>query len=518
MTGQETGIDPGEKSRGESGEVLAPTEGSYLAAVDLGSNSFHMVVAREVQGQAVVLDRLRERVALAEGLQADGSLSKEVEARALECLGRFGQRIAEISPSRVRAVGTATLREMRSTRSFLERAGRALGHEIEVLAGREEARMIYLGVAHAQGDDEGTRLVIDIGGGSTECILGRRFEAAAVDSLSMGCIPWSARYFPRGALSRDAFEEAEIAARIEFETIEGAYREHGWRDCFGSSGTILAVDEMLTRAGWSEGGITERGLAKLEKAMIAAGKIEKLELEGLKPDRKPVLAGGLAILRAAFDALGIARMQASKGALREGLLYDLMGRIYHEDVRERAVRAFAARYRVDEEQAERVAKTALALFDGVSRSWGLDPGARQALNWSAALHEVGLTVSYAGYHRHGAYLIANSDLPGFSRDDQDRLAALVQLQRGKLDEAILAALPSPRARAALRLAVLLRLAVRLHRSRRVLVLPTPALAETRGVLRMQFPYGWLDAHPLTRADLALERAALSGIGLELEIV
>jgi exopolyphosphatase/guanosine-5'-triphosphate,3'-diphosphate pyrophosphatase len=399
---------------------------------------------------------VRERVALAEGLQADGSLSKEVEARALECLGRFGQRIAEIAPSRVRAVGTATLREMRSTRAFLEPAGRALGHEIEVLAGREEARLIYLGVAHAQGDDEGTRLVIDIGGGSTECILGRRFEATTLDSLSMGCIPWSARYFPRGALSRDAFEEAEIAARIEFETIEGAYREHGWRDCFGSSGTILAIDEMLTRAGWSEGGITERGLAKLEKAMIAAGKLEKLELEGLKPDRKSVLPGGLAILRAAFDALGIARMQASKGALREGLLYDLMGRIYHEDVRERTVRAFAARYRVDEEQAERVAKTALALFDGVARSWGLDPGARQALNWSAALHEVGLTVSYAGYHRHGAYLIANSDLPGFSRDDQDRLAALVQLQRGKLDEAILAALPSPRARAAMRLAVLLR--------------------------------------------------------------
>ncbi len=517
MASSTSGTEPQEESRAESGEAPAPTEGSYLAAVDLGSNSFHLVVAREVQGQAVVLDRLRERVALAEGLQENGSLSAEVEARALECLGRFGQRIAEIAPTRVRAVGTATLREMRSSRPFLEKAGRALGHEIEVLAGREEARLIYLGVAQAQGDDQGTRLVIDIGGGSTELILGERFEATTVDSLTMGCIPWSARYFPRGALTRDAFEEAEIAGRIEFETIEGAYRDHGWRECFGSSGTILAVDEMLTRAGWSESGITERGLAKLEKAMIAVGRVEKLELEGLKADRRPVLAGGLAILRAAFDALGIARMQASKGALREGLLYDLMGRIHHEDVRERTVRAFAARYRLDEEQSERVAKTALALFDGVARSWGLDAGARQALHWAAALHEVGLTVSYAGHHRHGAYLIANSDLQGFSRDDQDRLAALVHLQRGKLDEAILAQLPAPRGRAALRLAILLRLAVRMHRSRRVLVPPTPALEEARGVLRLRFPRDWLDTHPLTRADLALERTALAGIGLELEI-
>lgn len=505
-----------QKTTGSAAEV--GDEGSYLAAVDLGSNSFHMVVARELQGQPSVLDRLRERVVLAEGLQADGSLSKEVEARALDCLSRFGQRLADIAKRRVRAVGTATLRDMSHSRSFLERAGQALGHEIEVLAGREEARLIYLGVAHAQGDDEGTRLVMDIGGGSTECILGQRFEADAVDSLSMGCVVWSRRFFVDGALTRENFERAEIAARIEFETIEASYREHGWRECFGSSGTILAVDEVLQRQGWSEGGITVRGLAKLKKALIAAGRSEKIELEGLKAERRPVIAGGLSILRAGFEALKIERMQASKGALREGLLYDLLGRIHHEDVRERTVRAFAERYHVDAEQAERVAHTALALFDGIARSWGLDGSARQALQWAASLHELGLTVSYSGYHRHGAYLIANSDMPGFSRDDQDLLASLIQRQRGKLEESVLPTLSPERARAALRLAVLLRLAVRLHRSRRLLVPPTPTLEEIRGRLRLCFPSGWLSANPLTGADLELERVALSGVGFALEVL
>ncbi len=510
--------DPDEVRQPASVDSLPAGTGSDLAAVDLGSNSFHMVVAREMQGQILVLDRLRDRVALAAGLLPDGSLSKEVEARALECLERFGQRLAEIDPSRVRAVGTATLREMRHSRSFLERAGRALGHEIEVLAGREEARLIYLGVAHAQGDDEETRLVIDIGGGSTECILGRRFEPSIRDSLAMGCVSWSRRFFGSNALSREAFEEAEIAARIEFETIEGEYKEHGWRECLGSSGTILAVDEILTRQDWSEGGITARGLSKLKKSMISAGRADNLAFDGLKADRKDVLAGGLAILRAAFDALGIERMQASKGALREGVIYDLIGRIRHEDVRERTVRGFAARYHADAEQAERVASTALALFDGVADAWGLDAFARQALGWAAVVHEVGLTVSYGGHHRHGAYLIANSDLSGFSRDEQLLLAALVVLQRGKLDESLLSALSPPRARMALRLAVLLRVSVRLHRNRRVLVLPKPALEEVRGVLHLRFPPGWLEAHPLTLADLLLEKAALAGVGFALEIV
>jgi exopolyphosphatase/guanosine-5'-triphosphate,3'-diphosphate pyrophosphatase len=494
-------------------------EGAYLAAVDLGSNSFHMVVARETSGQPIMLDRLRERVALAEGLGEDGSLADNVADRSLACLERFGQRIADIPEDRVRAVATATLREMRHSRSFLARAEAALGHEIEVLPGREEARLIYLGVAQQRGADAGQRLVVDIGGASTECILGRRFEAFRTDSLSLGCVSWSRRFFPKGELSRKAFDQAELAARIEFETLETDYREEGWEECIGSSGTILAVAEILERQDWSEVGITPRGLARFRKACIAAEYEGKLSLDGLKDDRRPVIAGGLAILSAAFEALNIECMRTSKGALREGLLYDLLGRIHHEDVRERSVRAFAARYNVDEEQAQRVAHTALALADGVLLSWDLDEEARQNLVWAAALHEVGLVVSYSGYHRHGAYLIAHSDMAGFSRDDQRLLAALVSMQRGKLSSESLAAdLSPPRARLGLRLAVLLRLAVWLHRSRRDSIAPVPVLSEADGGLRLTFPEGWLDAHPLTRADFELQGTALAAAGFRLESV
>ena len=465
-----------------------------------------------------MVDRLRERVALAEGLQKDGGLAPEVAERALACLERFGQRIAEIPAHRVRAVATATLRKLRDPLAFLARAEEALGHEIEVLPGREEARLIYLGVAQQQGDDASKRLVIDIGGGSTECILGRRFEAVRLDSLSMGCVSWSRRFFPNGVITRKAFDQAEIAARVEFETVEGAYHAKQWEECIGSSGTILAVEEVLKRQGWSEGGVNRRGLTKLRKACMAAGNSSHLDLDGLKAERRPVIAGGLAILRAAFESLEIETMRTSKGALREGLLYDLIGRIHHEDVRERSVSSFAIRYGIDSDQAHRVARTAAALADRLIKPWKLDEEALRHLAWAAALHEVGLVVSYAGHHRHGAYLIAHSDLPGFSRDDQRVIAALVATQRGRLDpRAPFAELSPPRARLALRLAVLLRLAVCLHRSRRDTIAPVPVLTEADQVLHLAFPEGWLDAHPLTRADLELQRAALGSAGLKLEI-
>lgn len=489
---------------------------TQLVAVDLGSNSFKLVVAEEADGGLRHVDRLRERVALAEGLREDGKIAPDVADRALECLERFRQRLVGIPPNRIRAVGTATFRKIKK-RSFLRKAEAALGHEIEVLPGKEEARLVYLGVAHSLGDDVGKRLVVDIGGASTECILGERFESTRERSLSMGCVRWTMRFFGEGKVSRRRIEQAELAARIELEPIEREFRQHGWDSCIGSSGTILAVAEILARQGWGDGSVTPRGLSKLTRAVTAAGRIDALALEGLKEDRKPVLVGGLAVLRAVFAGLGIKQMSPTKGAVREGLLYDLLGRIHHEDVRMRSVRDFARRFGVDEEHAERVRESALALFDQVAGGWQLTDGDRRLLGWASELHEVGLAVSWLSHHKHGAYLIQHADLPGFSSERRDRLAWLVQAHRRRVTPPHFGQVSGARDERTLRLAVILRLAVRLHRNRGT-VDPPPLRAEVAGQrVSLGFPDGHLEGHPLTRAEMEDEGQVLAPLGIQLTV-
>ena len=488
-----------------------------LAAVDLGSNSFHMVVARVVHGQPHILDRLRERVVLASGLTKEKRLSEDVQAVALECLERFGQRIRDMPRGSVRAVGTNALRQARNAREFLGRARKALGHPIEVISGHEEARLIYLGVAHTLADTGGRRLVVDIGGGSTECIIGERFEPLQVDSLYMGCVTWSRRFFSSGAIDRDRFRRAQIAAMLEFQPILRRYRALGWQECAGSSGTILACAEVLRQNGWAEGGITPKGLRRLRKALVAAGHADELRLPGLDPDRATSFAGGVAILLAAAESLGVDRMRPSTGALREGLLYDLLGRIGNEDVRVRTIRAFARRYHVDVEHAARVERTALDGFAQVAEAWALDEEARSYLSWAAQLHEIGLDVSYGGYHKHGAYLAANADMPGFSREDQEILAALIRFHRRKLGAAPFPDVPKGAARTVTRLGMLLRLAVVLHRSRTQQPLPPLRLQASEPGLAIAFPKGWLERHALTRTDLEEEAAFLREAGLALQV-
>jgi len=490
--------------------------GINLAAVDLGSNSFKLVVADEVQGVPRYLDVLRERVALAEGLLADGGIESGVAERALACLARFGQRLAGIPPDRVRAVGTATLRKVRKT-GFLRRAEEALGHEIEVLPGREEARLVYLGVAHTLGDDAGRRLVVDIGGASTECVLGERFESVRERSLSMGCVRWSQRFFPDGRVSRRRMEQAELAARLELEPIEKEFRELGWGSCVGSSGTIEAVSEVLQRQGWGAGTITPRGLSKLTRALTDAGSFSAIALDGLKEERRPVIVGGVAVLRGVFAGLGIREMSPSKGALREGLIYDLLGRIHHEDVRMRSVRDFARRFGVDEAHAGRVRTTALELFDFVRQDWSLGPSDRRLLGWAAEAHEVGLAVSWLAHHKHGAYLVQNSDLPGFSQERRDRLAWLLRAHRRRIPPLEFEGATEGTARANLRLAALLRMAVRLHRNRGASPLPPIAIRTEGKDVVLAFPAGYLARHPLTRAELEDEAALLKEAGLELRV-
>jgi exopolyphosphatase/guanosine-5'-triphosphate,3'-diphosphate pyrophosphatase len=488
-----------------------------VAAVDLGSNSFHMVVARNVDGQIHIVDRLRDRVALAEGLDEDRNITREARDRALAALSLFGQRLAHMPKGRVRAVGTNTLRQAKNGRAFLEEAEQVLGHPIEVISGREEARLVYLGVAHTVEDRESRRLVIDIGGGSTEFIIGEGLEPLEADSLYMGCVTFE-RFFPRGQIRPRFFEDAETAAALELSPIVPRYTSLGWSQVMGSSGTVTSVEAILRAEGWSQSGITLKGLKRLKKELIEAGSPSAIKLAGMPADRATVLAPGVAILLTAFEQLGFDRMQPSEGALREGLVYDLIGRIHDRDVRDRTIRAMCSRYRVDEEQAERVEITALRLLDAVAETWELNPSSlRRVLSWAARLHEVGKAISYSGYHKHGAYIVRYSDMPGFSREDQHVLAELVQAHRRKLRASWFEALPVERPERYLRLAILLRLAVVLNRSRARRAVPALRVTPKKKSLELRFPNGWLDDNPLTLADLQQEAERLRLAGFDLDL-
>jgi exopolyphosphatase/guanosine-5'-triphosphate,3'-diphosphate pyrophosphatase len=493
------------------------TTPQFMAAIDLGSNSFHMIIAELIDGELRIVDRLREMVRLAGGLDEQDNLDEASRQRALDCLQRFGQRLADFPQGSVRAVGTNTLRRARSP-GFLYQARQALGHPIEIIAGVEEARLIYLGVAHGLADNDAMRLVIDIGGGSTEVILGRSFQPLELESLYMGCVSFSRRFFPDGKITGKAMKKALMAARLEVQGIEREYRDIGWGEVVGASGTIKAVRDVVMANGWSEEGITLSSLQQLVEALVKVDHIEQLNLSGLKDDRRPVICGGVAVLLALFEGLRIERMQVSDLALREGLLYDMLGRIRHEDVRERTIGLLGSRYQIDTQQAARVEQTALDLLTAVAGGWSLaDEEARQLLGWAARLHEIGLTIAHNQYHKHGAYLLANCDLLGFSNREQQQLAILVRAHRRKFPLAELNQLGEAEEQRGRYLAVLLRLAVLLHRSHSDEPLPPLSLHGREDGLIMHFPEGWLDSHPLTHADLEQETGFLETVKFKLEV-
>jgi len=489
-----------------------------VAAVDLGSNSFHLIIGRVLGDQVTVLDRLRDPVRLAADIDEEGNLDERAIERMQASLKRFRERLVNIPAKSVRAVGTDTFRRIRTPKDTLSRASAALGVPIEILPGGEEARLIYLGVAHEEPAIDGRRLVIDVGGGSTECILGKRFTPLLKDSLRMGCVGFSRRFFPEGRFTRKGFRKAEVAAKLEFEPMQRRYQEAGWEECVGASGTMNAICDIVRGAGWSEGPLTLTDVKRLRGELITAGRSERLELPGLTSDRAEVLGGGLAIVKAAFESLGIESLRATKAALREGALYDLLGRIRHEDVRDRTIRALSERYHVDSDQAERVERTARRCLDQVARDWKLEPeSSAQLLAWAARMHEIGLALSHSGYHKHGAYILENSDMPGFSRQEQLRLSALVQGHRRKLTRVPFAEFPGAWQEELLRLCVLLRLAVRLHRTRSPRPLPSFKLKAGSDGLLVRLPSSWLERHPLTSADLEEEDSFLSGCGIRLRV-
>lgn len=486
-----------------------------FAALDLGSNSFHMVVAQEGENRLLtVVDRLKESVRLGAGLNEDGQLDPEVQERALACLRNFGERVAGLPRNQVRAVGTNTLRKTKDALDFLQRAEDALGHPIEVISGREEARLIFRGVIRDV-DAPGRMLVIDIGGGSTELIIGEASEPTRLDSLYMGCVSFSRRFFPDGEISREGMEAAITAARRQLQSVVRAYRKSGWDEAVGSSGTINAIERILQSRGHAA--IDPAGLEWLRNRLIKTGFSDDLALDGLSESRRPVIAGGVAVLSALFMGLRIESLRATPNALREGVLLELIGRDKEADIRDQTVRHLVERFEIDARQAFRVQQTALSLFDQARTDWGLEDHHRRLLKWAASLHESGLFLTYSGYHKHSAYLLTHMEMPGFSRQDQRCIAAIIRGHRGKPSREKIAEFAPMWDRKLLHLVVLLRLSTKIHRRRSPRPPPSVSL-ETQGrTLFLSFPGNWIETRPLSLADLEEDATQLLNLNYKLRI-
>ncbi|MCK5668814.1 MAG: Ppx/GppA family phosphatase, partial [Gammaproteobacteria bacterium] len=405
----------------------------------------------------------------------------------------------------VRVVGTNTLRRAGNAREFMRRAQQVGGHQIEIIGGQEEARLVYLGASHSVRRIEGRMLVVDIGGGSTELIIGKRFDARVIESLYMGCVNMSNRFFSDGEITAKKMRRAILASRQELEHIQALYRLIGWDMALGTSGTITSIKSVIQSQGWSKDRITVKALSKLKKDLIQKGHIKEINYEGLSSNRIPVFPGGVAILSAVFETLEIKEMETSEGALREGLLYDLIGRLQDNDTRDKSINDLVERYGVDREQSARVEATAIEIFKQINQDWNLSADEdKKLLRWSARLHELGLTVAHSQHHRHGAYLLNNSDMPGFSRQEQNNLGLLVRCHRRKFPVNLLTEMPEADQEKLKKLAIILRLAVVLNRSRSDASLPTMKFSAKNKIINIKFPQEWLNDHPLTEADLQTE--------------
>jgi len=489
-------------------------EYNTLGAVDLGSNSFHLAVGRVVDDQIYPLDSLKETVRLGSGLTPDRQLDSLAQDRALAALKRFAERLAGMPREAVRVVGTNALRVAKNAGPFLRRAESILGFPIEIIPGREEARLIYLGVVHSLPLSSSNRMVVDIGGGSTEFIIGNKLKPKAMESLYMGCVSYTARYFPDGRIDKKGLRQAELAARGQVQTIATRFEKEGWREAVGSSGTARSIAEILLKNGQAERGITDVGLGWLREELLAAGDIRKLSLAGLREDRIPVVAGGVAIMSGIFSELALKRMTVADGALRDGVLWDLLGRVHHRDIRDVTVDQFIRRYHVDQAQSQRVGHLAETFLKGVEgKKEDLAPVAA-FLTWAVKLHEIGISIAQGAYHKHSAYILANADMPGFSKQEQGYLSNLVLAQRGKLSK-MGAAFDDDKRLAAL--AFCLRLAVILHRSRRTFKLPKMKVSRTGEGFRLEVESRWLDDHGLVALALEAEREQWDSIGFTFEV-
>jgi exopolyphosphatase/guanosine-5'-triphosphate,3'-diphosphate pyrophosphatase len=489
-----------------------------VAAVDLGSNSFHMIVCSLKDGKLQTIDRLKETVRLASGLDENNMLDSNTQDRALACLEKFGQRIRHFPVGTVRIVGTNTLRTATNAQAFLTQAEQVLNHPIHIISGIEEARLIYLGVAYSLGNQAQLRLVMDIGGGSTEYIIGTGETPREKESLHMGCVTVSNRFFKDGIISKSAFAQAVLFCQQRLEPFQTKFHRKNWEQAIGASGSLRSIAKVLQAKNWSNNGITTAGLELLVARIQQCNHVNELALPELDAERLPVFAGGVAIVYATFKSLGIEQMTVADGALREGLIQDLLGRLDNHDVRASTVQNLANRYRTDERHAARIKQTINTMLVQLSKkcSWAGNENGMQFLQWAADLHEIGIDIAHSQYHKHSAYVIENGDLAGFSRQDQQILATIVRSQRRKFSPSLFMDLPELWSTEAVSLTLVLRLAILLHRNRADQTLPSFKITMSKLKISLKFATGWLAQSPLTHADLTQEAEYLKAAGYKLE--
>ncbi len=484
------------------------------AAIDLGSNSFHMLIVRHIQGSVQTMAKIKRKVRLAAGLDNNNALSHEAMQRGWDCLSLFAERLQDIPKENIRIVGTATLRTATNIDDFLSKANEILGHSIEVISGEEEAATIYKGVAHTSGGS-GRRLVVDIGGASTEIIIGEGFEAKALTSLKMGCVTWLEGHFKDRQLNSANFNSAIEAAKQRLEPILQQYSELGWDVCVGASGTVQALQEIMLAQGMDEV-ITLAKLKRLKQQAMHSDHLEELEIEGLTLERALVFPSGLSILIAIFESLNIKSMTLAGGALREGMVYDMIDALHQDDIRSRTILSVQKRYQIDQCYAQQVSALASKLLTQCGGSlWINEPQAEVLLHTAAQLHEIGLTIDFKKGGEHSAYLLQNLDLPGFTRAQKHLLAELARRYREQLTT-----LPEQHALSAesgKRVLRLLRLAVLLSHRRCVELEPSITLAAENDDLTLFVDKRWLAENPLTQAELELEANRQTDIGWPLTI-
>lgn len=476
-----------------------------VAAVDLGSNSFHMIICSLKDGKLQTLDRLKEMVRLAAGLDHHKNLDHPTQEKALECLKRFGERIRNFPPHSVTIVGTNTLRLAKNSQQFIHKAERALGHPIHIISGIEEARLIYQGVAHSLGSNANNRFVMDIGGSSTEYIIGRQEIAHTKESLNMGCVTVSQNFFKQGVISKKNFRKATLFAEHHLEPFQSTYNRKNWDEAIGASGSLKAISNVLQTSGWSNNGITMEGLEQLVAHLLKLTNVAEINFPALSLERRPVFIGAVAIIYATFKTLQIDQMTVSDGALREGLVYDLLGRIYNHDIRSQTSKTIAARYHTDVQHSEQLKETIRYIVDQLDQHpcFQDNPDSLQFLEWAAELHEIGFEIAHSQYHKHSAYIIENGDLAGFSKQDQLLLSRLVRSHRKKFSLSRFEDLPNPWQHHTPIMAIIFRLSTLLHRNRHSLR-PDFKISIHQNNIRLIFPDQWLAQAPLTYADLKQE--------------
>ncbi|QJR80213.1 exopolyphosphatase [Alteromonas pelagimontana] len=493
---------------------------SKIAALDIGSNSFHLVVARVVAGSVQILHRVKQKVRLAAGLDDNDILSQDAIDRGLQTLRIVAESLQGFEPDSVRIVATHTLRRARNARDFINAARRILPYPVDVISGTEEARLIYSGVAHTNHSD-GQRLVVDIGGGSTELVIGEGFDPIVCRSLQMGCVSYTKRFFADGQLDETSFAKAITAAEQELEHIEAKFKRLGWIHCIGTSGTIKTLFNLVQtdRTNSHDVPVTLKSLKSLMSEFIRVGHINHLSMPEISEDRRTVIAAGLAILIAIFELLDIEGMVYSPAALREGVLYQMEDELHNADIRSRTASSLATRYDVDTKQANMVLNTTLDLLNRCAKNWKLDrTDYKSMLGWAALLHEIGLQINSRGVQRHSAYILANVDMPGFTQEQQELLATLLRFHRKKIKINELPAFYQYEENVVKKLIAILRLGVLLNIKRQETFVPDFVADITKNSLTITFPEDWLAQRPIISADLERESAYWRALDLKLQVM